>query len=104
MFSIDGKKLILYKSVELETELDFYTHKIKYEDGKIVKPEIWNSSTNIECGDGLHLCPTPELTQRFNTGKIKVCEVDVKDIVVYKHNINKVRCKKVKVIGDYNEE
>jgi hypothetical protein len=97
----DKKKVKLYKSVK-PNNTDFYTGKIKYE-GVVVCPDF-DPDKNRDCGGGLHLSPTPELTQTFNKGKILECKVDKKDIVVYPYNIQKVRCKKVKVLGEYNEK
>ncbi len=98
---VKGKTMTLYKSVNPDTECDFYTGKICYKDGATIKPTTFDPDPKRECGDGLHLSPTPEMALSYNTGKIKVCEVAIKDIVVHKHNITKVRCAKVKVIGDY---
>jgi hypothetical protein len=101
---VKGKTMTLYKSVNPETECDFYTGRIKYENGKTVNPDKFDPSTERECGDGLHLSPSPEMALSYNNGKVKICEVAIKDIVVYSKNITKVRCSKVKVIGDYNPQ
>jgi hypothetical protein len=93
-------KLILYKSVNPETECDFFTGKIKYETGKTVGCPDWDSNANRQCGGGLHLSPTPAMALSYNQGKIKVCEVKIKNFVVYSKDITKVRCKEVTVIGD----
>ena len=53
-----------------------------------------------ECGGGLHLSPTPELALSYNKGKVLKCKVNIEDFVVYSQNISKVRCKKVKVLGE----
>jgi hypothetical protein len=95
--------IVLYKSVNPETECDFYTGKIKYKNNKLVKCPDWNADETIECGQGLHLSPTPQLAMIYNKGKIKICHVPLKDFVVFKDNITKVRCKAVKVIGDYKK-
>ena len=95
---VKNSKVILYKSVDPDTLCDFKTGKIKYE-GIVTCPDF-DKSKDRECGGGLHLCPTPELTQIFNVGKILKCEVDLKDIVVYGQNIQKVRCRKIKVIEE----
>jgi len=93
-----GKKMYLYKSVNPKTSRDFYTGKIRYE-GTVSCPDF-DPNPERECGGGLHLSPTPDLALRFNKGKVLKCEVALKDIVVYKHNIDKVRCRKVKVIEE----
>ena len=98
---VKGKTMTLYKSVNPETECDFHTGRICYKDGATVNPEKFDPSPDKECGDGLHLSPTPEMALFYHNGKVKVCEVAIKDIVVYSKNITKVRCAKVKVIGDY---
>jgi hypothetical protein len=97
--SLVGKsKIILYKSVNPETLCDFYTGTIKYK-GTVTCPDF-DPSPERECGGGLHLSPTPELAMSFNQGKVLKCEVALKDIVVYGRNIDKVRCRKVKVVGE----
>jgi len=98
---IKNNKITLYKSVNPETNYDFYSGKIKYSGS--VKPEKWNPDPNIQCGDGLHLSPLPQLALNYNQGKLLECEVDLDDFVVYPNDITKVRCKKVKVVGDYKE-
>jgi hypothetical protein len=89
----------LYKSVNPETGCDFYTGKIKYQ-GTVICPD-WNPNSKIECGEGLHLSPSPELALSYNQGKLLACKVHKNDFVVYPHNITKVRCKKVTVVGEY---
>ena len=96
--NIDGKSIILYKSVNPETLCDFYTDKIKYE-GVVICPD-WNPGKNIQCGNGLHLSPTPEMALSYNQGKVLKCKVAIKDIVVHGTDITKVRCKKIEVIGE----
>ena len=95
---VDGQSIILYKSVNPETLCDFYTGKIKYE-GVVTCPD-WNPDKNIQCGNGLHLSPTPEMALNYNNGKVLKCKVALKDIVVYATDISKVRCHKVTVIGE----
>jgi hypothetical protein len=89
----------LYKSVNPATGCDFYTGKIEYK-GVVSCPD-WNPDKNIECGEGLHLSPRPELALSYNQGKLLVCKVHKDDFVVYPGNATKVRCKKVTVIGEY---
>ena len=101
---VNKNKIILYKSINPNTDCDFYTGKINYKDNTVVNCPDWNADENILCGNGLHLSPTPQLALSYNKGKIKVCEVDIKDFVIYSKNITKVRCKKVKVIGDWIKE
>jgi len=97
----DNSTIILYKSVNPETSCDFCTGKIKY-DGTVTCPD-WDPDPERECGGGLHLSPTPDLALSFNRGKVLKCEVALKDIVVYGRNINKVRCREVRVIGEVQE-
>jgi hypothetical protein len=89
--------ITLYKSVNPTTLCDFYTGTIKYE-GVVTCPD-WDADPKRQCGGGLHLSPTPELALSFHRGKVLKCRVAVKDFVVYRKNIDKVRCKKVEVIG-----
>jgi hypothetical protein len=95
-------KIILYKSVNPDTLCDFYTGKIKYQ-GTVICPD-WDSDINRECGGGLHLSPSPSLALNYNEGEILKCVANLKDIVVYPKNITKVRCRKVKVLGRYNDD
>jgi len=94
---IDDKTIILYKSVKSDNT-DFYTGKIKYEG--IVKCPDWNPDASLECGNGLHLSPTPEHALSYNKGKIIGCKVKISDFVVYPYNITKVRCKQVEVFSE----
>ena len=89
----------LYKSVNPDTLCDFYTGKIKYH-GVVTCPD-WDGNKDLQCGNGLHLSPRPEMALNYNRGKLLVCEVNKKDFVVYPSDITKVRCRKVKVIGEY---
>jgi len=92
----DGR-YILYKSVNPETLCDFHTGKVKYEN--IVTCNDFDSNKNRECGGGLHLCHSPEIALSFNVGKVLKCLVHSKDMVIYKKNIAKIRCRKVEVLG-----
>ena len=40
----------------------------------------------------------------FNDGLILRCEVIPDDFVVYRPDVKKVRCKRVRVIGDYEKK
>jgi hypothetical protein len=97
--NVDGRFITLYKSVNPETLCDFYAGKIKYE-GVVTCPD-WDPDQNIQCGNGLHLSPTPEMALSYNQGKVLKCKVALKDIVVFGTDITKVRCKKVEVIGEW---
>jgi hypothetical protein len=78
------------------------THKFPWRDsfltGTVECPDF-DSNPERECGGGLHLSPTPTLALSFNTGKLLKCEVMPEDVVVHKHGIEKVRVRKVKVLG-----
>ena len=96
----DGKYLILYKSVNPDTDCDFYTGKVKYEIGKTVSAPDWDKHYTSECGAGLHLCPAPFLALSFNDGKVLKCRVKKTDCKTvsspqYPH---KVRCNHVEVL------
>lgn len=92
---MEGDKLILFKSVNPDTNCDFKTGRIKYVLGEIVEAPDFDPDINRECGGGLHLSFTAAKTQDFNEGKILKCLVDPMDVVVYHGNIEKVRCRKV---------
>ncbi len=98
----DGTKpLTLYKSVK-EDGCDHHTGRIKYK-GAVECPD-WDPNPNRQCGGGLHLSPTPYDALRYHDGKVLVCEVARKDIVVFPTDVTKVRCRKVKVIGEWKKE
>jgi len=101
----NGQYWIMYKSVK-DDDTDFWSGKIKYENGKVVECPDWHEDYENECGHGLHLSPQPWMTQRYNIGKIKKCRVKVGDIKIHPTPLmpDKVRCKKVEVIGDYEKE
>jgi hypothetical protein len=92
------KIVVLYKSVNPENNCDFYTGQIKYE-GTVICPNF-DPNPERQCGSGLHLSPTPELARSYNNGKVLECHVHIDDIVIYGPDISKVRCRKVKVIGE----
>ena len=94
--------IILFKSVNPETNCDFYTGRIKYE-GTVECPD-WNPDPEIQCGHGLHLSATPKDALDYNpNGKILKCKVNIKDIVIYPYDISKVRCQKVQVLKEKGE-
>ena len=97
---VENGCVILYKTVRKDTLCDFRTGKIKYE-GIVVCPDF-DSSSARECGGGLHLCATKLGAISFADGAYKLlkCKVKVKDIVVYGKNIEKVRCRRLEVLGE----
>ena len=93
-------RITLYKAAHPDTRCDFYTGHIKYE-GVVACPD-WNPDPEVECGGGLHLSPSVSALKKWQShGLILECEVDMEDIVVYAADITKVRCRKVKIIGEY---
>jgi len=97
-------KLILYKFVQHDFT-DFYSGKTKYEVGKTVTAIDWNPDNSIECGGGLHLCPSIDYCKKFNNSKnghALQCEVNIKDILVHSNPLypHKIRCKQCKVIKE----
>jgi hypothetical protein len=102
-----GQKIFLYKFVS-ENYTDFYTGKIKYEIGKIIKCPDWNSDSNHECGGGLHLGATAFYAKFFNKdngGHLLECEVKLNDIVIHPKPQYpfKVRVKELKVLRELKE-
>ena len=95
----NGKGIYLYKVVQ-DDYTDHYTGEIKYEISTTVKPDVWDSDENRQCGDGLHLSPTPDLALTYHTGRILKCLVKIADFVVYPHDITKVRCREVLVVEE----
>ena len=85
----------LYK-VTQDNGTDYYTGRIRY-SGEVECPD-WDDDTKRQCGGGLHLSPTPELALIYHHGQVLVCKCHVDDLVVYPHDITKVRCRKVTVI------
>ena len=95
--------IILYKSVDPKNGCDYKTGKIKYE-GVVTCPD-WNSDVEQECGNGLHLSPTPGAALSYHpNGTLLRCRVKISDFVVYPWNITKVRCRRVEVIGPVDKE
>ncbi len=75
---------------------DHHTGKIKYE-GEVICPD-WDASPERECGGGLHCSATEILARGYqSTGLMKIVKVHMDDFVVYPHNIDKVRCRRVVV-------
>ena len=101
IYGTRGKPLTLYKSVKKDG-YDHYTGKIKYEG--IVECPDFDPNPERQCGGGLHLSPTPDDALRYYDGKVLVCEVARKDIVVYATDVTKVRCRKVTVVGEWKPE
>src|SRR5690606_37141717 len=93
----DGDDLILYKSVNPETGCDYRTGKIKYEG--VVECPVRAPNAERECGGGLHLNPTSGAALSYHQGGVLRCRVKRKDVVVWKRNISKVRCRRVEVFG-----
>jgi hypothetical protein len=92
----DGR-ILLYKATQKDGT-DHYTGKIKYEG--VVHPAKWDPDPERQCGDGLHLSPTPQLVKSYHNGKIKKCLVKIEDFLVYARDITKVRCREVEVIQE----
>ena len=90
-----------FHKFHIENEMDFYSGKIEYRDGTTPEAPDWRPDKSIQCGNGLHLSPRPEMALRYNQGKLKLCRVKKSDFVIYQGDTTKVRCKKVEVIGDY---
>jgi len=101
---VDSEHILLFKSVNPETNCDFYTGKIKYNVGEEIICPDFDEDKNRQCGGGLHLSPKPEMALKYNKGKLLKCKVHVDDFVVYPNDITKVRCRKVFVIGEYKTE
>ncbi len=95
----EGDSIVLYKSVEPETFKDFFTGTITYKLNKDIVCPDWIPDKDIYCGNGLHLCLHPAVTQTYNKGIILKCLVDPKDIVVNEDDIRKVRCRKVRPVA-----
>jgi len=100
----ENNKLVLYKFVR-KNYTDFFTSKIKYKIGTIVKCPDWNSDIDRECGGGLHVSPSIEFCKRFNNSKdghaLKVL-VDPKDIIVHPNPQYpyKIRCRQLEVLEE----
>jgi len=103
----ENNKLVLYKFVQKDYT-DFYTGKIKYEIGTIVKCPDWDSNVDRECGGGLHVSPSIEFCKIFDNSEdghaLKVL-VDLKDIIVHPNPQYpyKIRCKQLEVLEEIEE-
>ena len=98
------KRVVLYKSVNPDTLCDFYTGRVCYKIGTTVVCPDFDPTPERQCGGGLHLSPTPGMALAYNKGELLVCEAHVDDVVIYGPDISKVRCRKVKVLREYNKE
>jgi hypothetical protein len=98
---INKDTIKLYKSVREDNQKDFYSNSIEYK-GEVACPDFVGN-VEQECGNGLHLSPTPGMALSYNDGLVLECAVKLKDFVVFSENITKVRCKKVTVLGKYKE-
>ena len=92
-------KVQLYK-ITRDNYKDYRTNMTEYKIGETIVCPDWDDDKDRECGGGLHLSATIKDAEQYNKGKILLCEVSVKDIVVYPYDITKVRCKKVKVLRE----
>ena len=95
----DGEDIVLYKCVNPETNCDFHSGKIRYEIGAEVVAPDFDPYPDRQCGGGLHLCFSALDTQVYNKGKILKCLVRPEDIVIYPHDISKVRCRAVRPVA-----
>ena len=93
--------MTLYK-VTTGDGCDHHTGRIKYEG--IVECPDWINDPNQQCGNGLHLSPTPELALIYHQGPVKKCRVHMDDFVVYPLDITKVRCRRVEVTEESKAE
>ena len=98
--AVSNGKFIVYKA----TDTDYCTRNgFKYIIGEQIIDPAWNSSTDIECGQGLHFCYDPIACEQFNNkpGHYLKCEVSVKDVAFYSRTPtypDKIRAKQCYVI------
>ena len=97
---VKDNKVVLFKG----TDEAYCTNRYgvtTYTIGEEVKARDWEEK-NIECGNGLHLCPHPSACKQFIDAKhYLACEVALEDIRVFKgmqDYPDKVRCRKVRVL------
>jgi hypothetical protein len=93
----NNRVFTLYKSVNTGN-VDFYTGKIQYIEGREVECPDFDPNPQRQCGGGLHLSPTPQLALGYNKGQLLECLVKEEDIVIFGEDITKVRCRKVFVV------
>jgi hypothetical protein len=94
----DNGFVTLFKSVNPNGMVDFWSGKIEYKiDSEIVCPDFDNDPTR-QCGGGLHLSPSKNLALSYNRGTVLKCLVHKDDIVVYGRDISKVRCRMVRPV------
>ena len=63
----------LYKAVDDNLESSYSHGKFAYEIGSTVQPETW--SKNNRCGNGIHLCPSPQHARDHFPGATRFLEV-----------------------------
>lgn len=94
----EAAKMCDFERREYEKSSKEFDRMGKIEQGTVECPD-WNPDPKIQCGNGLHLSPTPQNALAYHNGKVLKCEVAVKDLVVFPSDITKVRCKRVTVVG-----
>jgi hypothetical protein len=103
---ISKGKINVYKAVDENfCSRDYF----KYEIGKKATDQLWNPSTDIECGYGLHFCWDPIACEQFNNkpGHYLLCEVDMKSIAFFDGEPQypeKIRAKECKVICEVDRQ
>jgi len=96
---INGK-VTLYKYVRDDFK-DHYSGTLSYEPGGIVTEPNWDPDPERQCGRGLHFSASLRDAQGYNSsGRAIACEVAMEDIVIWPHDISKVRCREVRVIEE----
>ena len=99
----DGK-VTLYKYVR-DNFKDHYSGTLNYEPGNRVTEPEWDPNPERQCGKGLHLSASLQDARRYNSsGRAIACEVALEDIVIYGPDITKVRCRKVTVINEVQND
>ena len=76
----DDGSLILYKAVNDALESEYSRGQFAYSIGSTVTPARWDA--NSECGNGIHLCPTPfnALRHYRRATRFLACEVQADDM------------------------
>jgi hypothetical protein len=101
-----GVYIFAYKGVTKDLESPLYKNKLTYNIGKTISVKEGEPDIFSDCGAGINLCPTIDLSREWGNTIIKV-KIHIGDIICIPIEDKKFRVKKCKVIevvkGDVNE-
>ena len=88
----------LYKAVDDNLESAYSRGKFVYKIGSIVQPETW--SQNNMCGNGIHLCPSPQHARDHFPGATRFLEVTCDDATFIPIDTSKIKTAQAYVLRE----